>query len=168
MSETVLDATTGQVAKRPAFLTVLCILTFIGSGLGVLGGLLGLLINSTALSMFAPAGSMMVQVLGLLASALCLFGAIKMWGLYKQGFTFYLLGALLSIAGSIVAALTIGSVMQETVSNIEGMDSELSASFGNAMQAAATTAAWTSAAIAIIFNALFIILYGVNRKHLVK
>ena len=31
-----------QVAKRPAFLTVLCILTYIGSGLGVLFNLLGI------------------------------------------------------------------------------------------------------------------------------
>lgn len=171
MSET-LDANLGS-GKRPGFLTVLCILTFIGSGLGILGGILGL-IGSSALGMFAPQGTMVVQIIGLLASVLCLFGAIKMWGLYKQGFMIYLLGALLSIVGSIVAALTVGSAIKETMSSLEGVEgmSELDASFNAAVESAATSAAtaaaWTSVVISVIINVLFVVLYNVNRKHLVK
>lgn len=164
MSET-LDTTTGS-AKRPTFLTVLCILTFIGSGLGLLGGILGL-VGTSALSYFSPQGTMLVQIIGLAASALCLFGAIKMWGLYKQGFMMYLLGALLSIVGSIVSAMTIGSAMNEVMSGIEGSD-QLGAEFNTAMQSAASAAAWSGAIFAIIINVLFVILYNVNRKHLVK
>ena len=84
MSET-LDMNQGSNG-RPTFLTVLCILTFIGSGLGVLGGLLGM-VGTSALGMFAPQGTMLVQILGLAASGLCLYGALQMWGLKKQGFT---------------------------------------------------------------------------------
>ena len=32
-----------NVTTRPAFLTVLCILTWVGSGLGLIGGLFGLM-----------------------------------------------------------------------------------------------------------------------------
>ena len=168
MSET-LDATTTG-GKRPGFLTALCILTFIGSGLGIIGGILGL-IGSSALGMFAPQGTMIVQVIGLVASLLCLFGAIKMWGLYKQGYMLYVLGAILSIVGAIVSAVTIGSYMAETMANMPGMEN-LDASFGASMNAAAvaaaTAAAWTAVIVSVIINVLFIILYGVNRKHLTK
>ena len=67
-----------EIGKRPGFLTTLCILTFIGSGLGVLGGILGL-VGSSALATLVPAGSGVVSsVAGLIASGLCLFGAIQM------------------------------------------------------------------------------------------
>ncbi|MNK12912.1 hypothetical protein D3C87_309900 [compost metagenome] len=168
MSET-LDATTTGT-KRPGFLTVLCILTFIGSGLGILSGVLGL-IGTSFLPFFTTEGTMIVQVIALVASLLCLFGAVKMWGLYKQGFTFYLLGALLSIAGSVVAAVTIGSYVQETMasmSGMEGMDASLSAAMNASATAAVTAAAWMGVVWAVVVNGLFIILYAVNRKHLTR
>ena len=76
MTET-LDNMNAGTPERPTFLTVLCILTFIGSGLGVLGSLMGFM-GSAALSYFAPQGTMISQVIGLAASVLCLYGAIKM------------------------------------------------------------------------------------------
>lgn len=42
MSETTLDLEQEQPKKRPVFLTVLCILTWIGSGITVLSGLFSL------------------------------------------------------------------------------------------------------------------------------
>lgn len=167
MSET-LD-TNLESGKRPGFLTVLCILTFIGSGLGVLGGLLGVLIGSSSLAMFAPQGTIVVQIIGLLASVLCLFGAIKMWGLYKQGFIIYVLGALLSIVGSVVSALTISSVVEHTINTIEGLEGfERGDIAAEAATSLAATAAWTSVVFAVIINVLFILLYNANRKHLIK
>ncbi len=170
MSET-LD-TTNSTPQRPTFLTVLCILTFIGSGLGLIGGLVGLMGSSiSGLSMFAPKGAMLSQIIALAAAALCLFGAVKMWGLAKQGFTFYLLGCLLSIVGSIVAAVTMGSYLaesMETLNGLEGDSAELGSALGASMSAVATAAAWMAVVWSVIINALFIILYGVNKKHLVK
>jgi hypothetical protein len=166
MSET-LDTTTTTTAKRPGFLTVLCILTFIGSGLGLLGAIFGL-IGASFIGMFTPQGTMIVQIIGLLASALCLFGAIKMWGLYKQGFMLYLVGAILGIVGPIISAVTMKSYLEQTMASMpemQGVDTNL---VGDAALSLATAAAWTAVIMAVIFNTLFIILYAVNRKHLVK
>ena len=168
MSET-LDTNAGS-GKRPGFLTVLCILTFIGSGLGVLGSILGL-IGSSALGMFAPQGTMVVQLIGLASAALCLFGAIKMWGLAKQGFMLYLMGGVLGIVGAIVSAVTVRSYIEQTMSSmpqVDGMDSTLSSAMNDSAVALASAAAWTGVVITVIINGLFIVLYAVNRKHLTK
>ena len=165
MSET-LDASNGT-AKRPSFLTVLCILTFIGSGLGLLGGLLGL-IGTSFLPMFSTQGTLVVQIVGVVASALCLFGAIKMFGLYKQGFMLYVTGAVLAIVGSVISAMTFSSAVSgamETIEGSEGVDSQAMANVGAEL---ASAAVWTGVATAVVINVLFIILYNVNRKHLVK
>ena len=167
MSET-LDTNAGS-GKRPGFLTVLCILTFIGSGLGVLGSILGL-IGSSALGMFAPQGTMVVQLIGLASAALCLFGAIKMWGLAKQGFMLYLMGGVLGIVGAIVSAITVKSYIEQsmtTISGMEGMEG-MEAAVNDSAVALASAAAWTGVVITVIINGLFIVLYAVNRKHLTK
>ena len=167
MSET-LDTNAGS-GKRPGFLTVLCILTFIGSGLGVLGSILGL-IGSSALGMFAPQGTMVVQLIGLASAALCLFGAIKMWGLAKQGFMLYLMGGVLGIVGAIVSAITVKSYIEQSMSTISGMEGMegMEAAVNDSAVALASAAAWTGVVITVIINGLFIVLYAVNRKHLTK
>lgn len=135
-----------ESVKRPGFLTTLCILTFIGSGLGVLGGILGL-VGSSALAMLVPAGSSVLSsVAGLVASGLCLFGAIQMWGLKKQGYILYLVGSLIAIAMPFISMFTMPDA---------GI-------FGEAVKSAMLTAALTSLAI----NVLFIVLYTINKKHL--
>lgn len=167
MSET-LDATTSG-GKRPGFLSALCILTFIGSGLGLLGAIFGL-VGASFISWFAPQGTIIVQIIALLAAALCLFGAVKMWGLHKQGFMLYLVGCILSIAGSVVSAMTVSSYIASTMStvNTSGIDADLSASINDMAVATATAAAWTGVVVSVVINVLFIILYAVNRKHLTK
>lgn len=165
MSET-LDTPVGA-AKRPTFLTVLCILTFVGSGLGILGGFLGL-IGTSALGMFAPQGTIIVQIIGLAAALLCLFGAIKMWGLFKQGFLIYVLGSLLSIVGSVVSALSINSMIASTLSSVEEIDPEFNATLNSAATSLASSAAWTAVVTTVVINVLFILLYNANRKHLIK
>lgn len=166
----ILDSTVEGTGKRPQFLTVLCILTFIGSGLGVLGGLMGLL-GSSALGMFAPQGIWLVQLITLAAAGLCLFGAFKMWGLFKQGFMLYVAGAALSIIGSVISAVTIRSYMESSMSalnDIEGLGGEFSSSMSSMAADMAASAAWMGVAFAVIINVVFVILYNLNRKHLVN
>ncbi len=80
-----------STTERPTFLTVLCILSYIGCGLAILGGL----ISITKIS----------GIVNLLAALICLYGVIQMWKLKKIGFYFYLVGEILPI---IVTIATIG------------------------------------------------------------
>lgn len=151
MSET-LDQDVQSTGQRPTFLTVLCILTFIGSGLGVLGGLLAL-IGSSALSSFAPSGSIAGAAIGLVSAGLCLFGAIKMWGLYKQGFMLYVAGSVLALIGGVV--------------NILSVDTSGLAGYGS-MQSQMQSAMWMSFAFSAVIILAFVLMYNANKKHLVK
>jgi hypothetical protein len=105
-------------AKRPQFLTVLCILTFIGAGLGLLGGFWNLIKAPTALeeiesiqSMGAmPEGGMFADMMesavlaaqnayplaitAIVANLLCLLGALFMWKQRKNGFYIYVAAQL--------------------------------------------------------------------------
>ncbi|MBL1279607.1 MAG: hypothetical protein COA33_005020 [Fluviicola sp.] len=158
-----------ESGQRPTFLTVLCILTFIGSGLGILGGLMGL-IGSSALAMFTTEGTMLVQVMGLVAAALCLYGAIQMWGLKKQGFMMYVVGAMISILGAIVSALTFKSAMSSISSSLEGLEGF--EGYNDAGFAAAdsmvSAGLWMGVVIGIIINLAFVLMYNANKKHLVN
>jgi hypothetical protein len=118
--------------------------------------------------MFAPQGTMLVQIIGLAASGLCLYGAIQMWGLKKQGFTMYLIGAIIGIVGPIISVLTIDSYVREIAGVAAMGDDASSALFAESMVAAARTAAITGVVIGIIINGAFILMYNMNKKHLVN
>lgn len=172
-----LDANTNETQGRPTFLTVLCILTFVGSGLGVLGGILGL-VGSSALATFAPAaagGSIIWSLLSLVASALCLFGAIQMWGLKKMGFTLYLAGSAISVIVAIINAATFSSAANTMTSGMSKYNSEMGGEFAaqneramNAAGSLASGAAWTGAIFTIVIIIAFVLMYNANRKHLVN
>ncbi len=90
---------------RPTLITVLCVLSFIGGGLGVLFGIL-LLVGSGAAGglmndipgMGALAGGGMAYgAISLVLSAASLYGAIQIWGMKKMGVYLY--------AGAQVAAI---------------------------------------------------------------
>lgn len=108
-------------AKRPQFLTVLCILTFIGVGIGIIGSVMGYMATMAAGAMMGMAGDMagsadmsampgmdeamsaanaaiqyatIILAVGLLGSILCLVGAIMMWKQKKTGFYLYAVGEL--------------------------------------------------------------------------
>ena len=95
--------------KRPVFLTILCILTFVGSGLGVLFGLLGIIGASFMGSLMdsipgmgaAMGGTTAYIGVGVALAAASLYGAIMMWKLKKTGFYIYtganIIGAILPI-----------------------------------------------------------------------
>lgn len=138
MSET-LDNTTTEPAKRPTFLTVLCILTFISSGLGTLlyilaaiafGVVGGMLESIPGMDAIASAGAAFFAVAGLLSAA-SLFGAIQMWKLKKTGFFIY--------AGANFVAWVLPMIM------IDG---------------------WPFDIMGLFWVALFITLYGLNLKHM--
>ena len=135
-----------ESVERPGFLTTLCILTFIGSGLGALGGIIGL-VGSSALATLVPAGSGVVSsVAGLIASGLCLFGAIQMWGLKKQGYMLYLVGCIIAIIMPFVNMFIIPDL--------------------GIFEGAAKTSMLTGALTGLAINAPFIVLYTQNKKHL--
>ena len=123
------NAPEANVKQRPTFLTVLCILTFIGSGLGVLFNLLGIFGLGALTGFLAKYGGADIDsgilnpILMLIFSAGSLYGAIMMWSLKKLGFYLYVAAQVLIVA------------------------------FG-----------WSI--MALIFAALFIVLYGLNLKHL--
>jgi len=127
-----------QEEGRPTFLTVLCILTFIGSGLTALLLLIGLVAAGAAsgvLSSIPGMGDMagfgsgyFVVVLVLALSSL--YGAIMMWKLKKMGFYLY--------SGANVIALFIPMIMASGKFSFFGL----------------------------FITALFIILYGLNLKYL--
>ena len=171
-----LDSSIEQTPARPTFLTVLCILTFVGSGFGVLGGIFALL-GSSFLASFAPGagGSIIWAVLSLIASGLCLFGAIQMWSLKKIGYFLYLGGSLIAIVVTIINAMATSA----TVSSMSSRMNEINSGLGNeyaarneeAMNAVGSVAggfAWAGAIFGILITIAFVIMYSANKKHLVN
>jgi len=80
--------------QRPTFLTVLCILTFIGSGLGLLFGIIGLVAAGAieSVAAYLPVGvdsGIFKSIITLILLAGSLYGAIQMWKLKKLGFYIY-------------------------------------------------------------------------------
>lgn len=103
--------------KRPQFLTVLCILTFIGSALAIISAIMGYFSAQASAAMISnmdsmgndPTGMMsemqgMAQkavdnavpnlVIAIVCALLCLFGALQMWKLKKTGFYIYTVGEI--------------------------------------------------------------------------
>lgn len=148
----------GQI---PVFLKVLCILTFVGSGLGILGALMGFVSSgmteesmriSTRMMQNTPFGDsinfeemMRWQVYtnwaNLIGSLLTLAGGILMWKLRKIGYYLYIPGWIIPVAISAI-----------------GMRYMLTGMFAGM--------GFVGIAINVIFAAAFIIMYGLNYKHL--
>lgn len=146
----------GEAAKRPVFLTVLCILSFIAAGFAILGyiaviGLMGAAsaVSGMASDMSSEMGSEMGDamsaamaatpgvgltwayiIVGFLTTIVGLFGVIKMWKMNKSGFMLY--------TGATVVSLIMGIVYSGFGASIMG----------------------------IVISAAFIVMYGLNMKHL--
>ena len=107
--------------KRPGFLKVLCILSFIGIGFAVIGGIYNLLTFQTAIEGLRMASAFLgdvgesfdkfiqwgttVYIINIVAALLCLVGVYMMWNLKKTGFYIYLIG---EIAPAIASFALIG------------------------------------------------------------
>ena len=162
--------------KRPTFLTVLCILTFVGSGFGIITGLISFTgINDiedsfrSAQMRSDPLGQAILDdldlaamqktqtwanILSLLASVLCLAGALVMWRLKKFGFVLYVAGHAATIFGTYIA---IG--MMKKMGEIMPADAPkgIMETIGAAMMV-----------VTVILSIGFIIMYGVNLKAMKK
>lgn len=152
-----------QENKRPTFLTVLCILTFVGVGISIVSSIIGALAVSAASAMLDTATSManstgtemdnvtnaavtaadslakngmMYYILLIVCALICFVGAFMMWKLKKTGFYVYVVGELVPV---ILPFIFFGGF------GILG---------GFAL------------VLGLIFPIAFIIMYGLNLKHL--
>lgn len=156
-----LDIQESPETGRPMFLTVLCILTFIGAGIGILTSIWGALTLETTIAnleasegAFGSFGSgfedmmsqqaenmrkwgMVNHLLNVFGNVFCLLGALWMWNLKKNGFYVYVIGQIVPLVATF--ALLGGSGM--------GMFAGL-------------------AFLGALFPIAFIIMYGVNFKYL--
>ncbi len=97
--------------KRPNMLTVLCILTFIGSGLNAFSNLMVFLFFDASMALAAelvktfklPGMELFLEAKPIyfavtaLINALAVAGAIRMWQLHKHGFHIYTVAQILVI-----------------------------------------------------------------------
>ena len=95
VQQVVQEPTVEATEERPTFLTILCILTFIGSGFGILSSIL-FIVGAGALMSFLGSmggatggGGMAYLGISLVLSIASLYGAIQMWKLKKMGFFIY-------------------------------------------------------------------------------
>ena len=142
--------------ERPTFLTVLCILSFIGVGIQIIQGLISLFAKGASNMIMEAAESVQgyeeipgteyveeslsyastTGIVSILAALVCLLGVIWMWNLKKRGYYIYIVGELAPVIVSFI---------------LVGFGSFLGGFF---------------AFIGLIFPVLFIILYGLNVKHM--
>lgn len=165
MSEEILDLEKSQNNTLPVFLKVLCILTYVGAGYGILAGIYGIIMFNSSLVQLEQTQELMagnpmfgdmkeflevnkkygfiVQIMGLVGNILCLFGAIYMWKLKKIGYYMYAPGQILPLIGSfgLMGGLTAGGGMFASIAIVASV-------FG------------------ALFPIAFIIMYGVNLKHM--
>lgn len=144
--------------KRPVFLTVLCILTFVGSGFGIIAALMGMLAFGTLENSTAELNDLggpvdfgnayrwmkVSYLLSLLGSLLCLVGALFMWRLKKLGYFIYVPGQILPLIGSF---LTVNSM------------------FGGGILAGLGV---ITVVVSAVFPLAFIIMYGLNLKYMTR
>lgn len=149
-----------ETNELPTFLKVLCILTFVGAGLTIIMSILFTITIQMSLklveSMDSIAGSStgMVEVfkwtivsyiLTGVGSLLGLVGALFMWKLKKIGFFIYLIGQIIPIIGVVLVYL---AAMKTSFG--------ASSAFGNVI----------TSAFYVLISIAFLIMYGVNLKHL--
>lgn len=114
MSET-LDNVNAEAPKRPVFLTVICILSFVGIGFAIIGyagafALLGAVegVASGMSDALRDAGGTVTEgpstgviwayiIGGFIMAIVELIGVIQMWKLKKSGFYMYTVAAVISI-----------------------------------------------------------------------
>jgi hypothetical protein len=159
----ILDIEREEQKGIPMFLKVLCILTFIGAGIGILSGLWNLLTFQTTLATLQASQEMLggfygdmselievtkkwgflAHILTLLGAALCLVGALMMWKLKKTGFYIYVVGQILPLIASfgLMGGLTSSGGLFASMA-IVGM------------------------ILGTLFPIAFIVMYGLNLKHM--
>ena len=163
MSETeILDGGSAP-AKRPVFITVLCILTFIGSGWGIISALAR---TEPSLNAYAP----YYKWVELLFCVGTLVGALLMWRLKKTGlylWTICELGSVVMLWVVIKGYLgMVTSPSSDMTSNMSAEMSDAVNTLNNAGSDMVQSALNMGLMIYTIFPVAFIIMYWVNAKKL--
>lgn len=146
--------------KKPTFLVVLCILSFVGIGFVIISSIISLLSPFNSIASFERFGKefntllsntdiakMMYftrirTIVDLVSAFICLAGVLMMWKLMKMGFFIYIIG---EIAPLIISTFLYWDVVSNPF---------LSFVF------------WTGTLLALIFSIAFVIMYGVNLKYM--
>lgn len=160
--KTTLMEQTNETSKRPVFLTVLCILTWVGCAIGLVGAIGSIGMSSAASGMSTQMQSTgdpeldrsmaaiteasnsamkyasMISWINLLCIVACALGAFFMWQLKKTGFYIYTAGELIPVVASIAL---LGSMPGGGLFAGLGM-------------------------IAAIIPVAFVVMYGLNLKHM--
>lgn len=145
---------------RPTFLSVLCILAFIGNGLGIIQGLFLWMMSGFYAKLFSGLTKSLgtgkeemrtvEKVLNglswwaisiVIGSLICLAAAIIMWKLKKSGYFLYILGQIIPLLG--VLFFFIGT-----------------------FKGAASGGVVILVLLSAIFPIAFIVMFGLNQKHL--
>ncbi|TNE53382.1 MAG: hypothetical protein EP338_12675 [Bacteroidetes bacterium] len=154
-----LDVNESNAGKRPTFLTVLCILTWIGSAWGIISSLF---IQDPGLKEYAGYYYWVMLALNLGT----LFGALQMWKLSKMGLYIWTACEVIAVVLMwVVVKGYLGHIMGDAV-EASGMNDEMSAAFASAGTAAIESAMNFALILGSLFPALFIVLYWINAKHL--
>lgn len=157
-----------QEPKRPQMLTVICILSFIMCGLGLIGGIWNIIQNTPEHmaesieqmrtfspemadhmeeNMIAMQDNTFIQIspyLNFVYILMSFLGVLMMWKLQKKGFYIYLAGELLPYLGFLIA----GKQMMAMMSGPGG---------GQGIGAIAVV-------LMLLFDVAFFIMYAVNLK----
>ncbi|MCB9223027.1 MAG: hypothetical protein R2780_11295 [Crocinitomicaceae bacterium] len=108
MSDEILDQDAGGFSgSRPQFLTVLCILTWVGSGWGIIGSFV-----SSGNSYSAP---MWYILLVVACNAATAYGAYEMWNLKKKGLMIYTAG---EVAAMILPAVLFFAILPSSMAGL--------------------------------------------------
>ena len=159
--ETIDNELPSQTNEQPKFLKVLCILTFVGSGLGILNGIgsvtfmtpdhmYQLILENAALQDATPPNynefvtwSTYTNIVSFVCALAALGGALLMWRLKKIGYFIY--------TASWIPEVVLGAIAYKHISD-------------------SVTMAFYPIAIAlnVLMMLAFVIMYGVNVKHMRK
>jgi hypothetical protein len=161
-----------QGPKRPQFLTVICILSFVWCAVSFLLGIWGVIRNTPEnmtesieqvrqfnpemadqmeQNMIESQENVYMQVspyLNFVYILLSFLGVLMMWKLNKKGFYIYLVGELLPYLGFLIAG-------KQMMSMMSGPGGGMMKGVGMIMLV-----------LMIVFDAAFIIMYGLNLKHM--
>lgn len=170
--ETTNDFTAVPAKKRPDFLSVICILSFIGCGIAFLGGIYSIIQNTPENmaknieqvrafnpvmadqleeNMIAMQDNVYMQIapyLNFVYLLLSFLGVLMMWKLNKKGFYLYIAGELLPY----IPMLVMG---KQTISMMGSMG-------GGGAQAIGIVVL----VCMLVFDIVFIAMYGANLKHM--
>lgn len=127
-----------QEKKRPVFLTIICIISFVGVGYSVIKAFLAIIRMFTSYRgssmIFSKFG--FIQFSNIIFALLCLVGVLLMWKLKKSGFFIYLIGEVIPLILPLI--LIPQSIKYGLIYSIGGF----------------------------LISAAFIVMYSLNLKHL--